>query len=76
MVGSSLSPDPIAPCFGDVTIVAIFDATKPADARFRVHILLAVQPAVVFGALHGVYAGLIDGVRMAGHSNQDVISSA
>jgi hypothetical protein len=55
--------------------VAIFDATKPANARFRVNILSTIQPAAVYGALHGVYAGLVDGIRVAGHSNEHVISS-
>src|SRR6266576_2007425 len=71
---SSLRPDTITLGLGDVTIVAILDATKPADARLRVHIS-AIQPAAVLGAFHGVYAGLIDGVSVTGHSNQHVISS-
>jgi hypothetical protein len=54
--------------------MAIFDAAKPANARFRVNIFSAIQPAAVYGTLHGVYAGLIDGVRVAGHSQQHVIS--
>jgi hypothetical protein len=55
--------------------MAIFDATKPANTRFRVNILSAMQPAAVYGALHGVYARLVDGVRVAGHSKEHVISS-
>jgi hypothetical protein len=55
--------------------MAIFDATSPANARFRVLILSAIQPAVVYGTLHGVYAGLVDGVCVAGHSKEHVISS-
>jgi len=70
----SLSPDSIALCVGKVTIAATFDATKPANPRFRVDILSAIQPATVFGALHGVYAGLVNGIRVAGHSNEHVIS--
>lgn len=55
--------------------MAIFDATKPANTRFRANILSAIQPATVYGAFHGVYAGFVDGVRVAGHSKEHVISS-
>ena len=58
----------------NVAIMAIFDATKPADTRFRVNILSAIQPAVVCGALHGVYAGFVNGVRVARHPKEHVIS--
>ena len=71
---SSLSPDPIAPGVGNLTILAAFDAAKPANTRFRVNILSAIQPAPVYGALHGVYARLVDGVRVAGHPKEHVIS--
>ena len=69
---SSLSPDPIAPGVGIITILAAFDAAKPANTRFGVNILSAIQPAPVYGALHG--AGLVDGVRVAGHPKEHVIS--
>jgi hypothetical protein len=59
---------------GKITIPATFDATKPANMRFRVNILSAIQPAAVCGALDGVYAGFVDGVRVAGNSNEHVIS--
>jgi len=36
---SSLSPDTLLLYLGDVAIMAIFDATKPANTRFRVNIL-------------------------------------
>ena len=71
---SSLSPDPIAPGVGNITILAAFDAAKPANTRFRVNILSAIQPAPVYGALHGVYAGLVDDVGLAGHPKKHVIS--
>ena len=72
---SSLSPDPIAPGVGNITILAALDAAKPANTRFRVNILSAIQPAAVYGAFHGVYAGLVYGIRVPGHSNEHVISS-
>jgi len=71
---SSLRPDPIALRVGNVTIVATFDATKPANTWFRLNILSAIQPAAVYRALHGVYARLVDGVRVVRHSNEHVIS--
>jgi hypothetical protein len=55
--------------------MAIFDAAKPANTRFRANILSAIQPAAVYGAFHGVYARLADGVRVAGHPKEHVISS-
>jgi len=55
-------------------MLAIFDGTKPANTRFRVDILSAVQPAAVYGALHGVYAWLVNGVRVARHPKEHVIS--
>lgn len=54
--------------FCPLTILATFDATKPANPGFRVNILSAIQPATVYGALHGVYAGLVYGIRVIGHS--------
>jgi hypothetical protein len=71
---SSLSPDPLVRFVGNIAILAIFDATKPTDTRFRVNILSAIQPAAVYGALHGVYAGLVNGVRVARHPKEHVIS--
>jgi hypothetical protein len=56
-------------------MATIFDATEAANARFRISILSAIEPAAVYGALHGVHAGLVDGVRVAGHSNEHGISS-
>jgi len=57
--------------------MAIFDATKPANTRgFGVNIPSAIQPATVYGTLHGVDPRFIDGVRVAGHSNEHVISLA
>jgi hypothetical protein len=71
---SSLRPDPIALRVGNVTIVATFDATRPANTWFRLNILSAIQPTAVYRALHGVYARLVDGVRVVRHSNEHVIS--
>ena len=71
---SSLGPNPIAFCIGNMAVVTAFDATKPANTRFRVNILSAIQPAAVYGALHGVYAGLVDGVCVVGHSSEHVIT--
>src|SRR5207237_9391744 len=34
--------------------MAIFDATKPANTRFVVNIPSAIQPATVYGTLHGI----------------------
>jgi hypothetical protein len=69
-----LCPDPIAFCVGIVTIVTALDATTPTHTWFRIDILSAVQPADVFRALHGVYARFVDGVRVARHSHEHVIS--
>ena len=55
--------------------MATFDATKPPNMRYRVNIFLAIQPAAMYRALHGVYAGFVDGVRVAGHPKEHVISS-
>jgi hypothetical protein len=57
-----------------VTIVAAFNTTTPMNTRFGIEILLAVQPVVVFRAPHGVYARLVDAVRVLRHSNEHVIS--
>jgi hypothetical protein len=65
-----LGPDPIALCFGIVAIVA--DATTPRHTRLGIDILSAIQPLVVSRALHGVYARLVDGVRVARHSHEHV----
>jgi len=73
----SLNLDSIVICVGNVAIMAIFDATKPANTRgFGVNIPSAIQPATVYGTLHGVDPRFIDGVRVAGHSNEHVISLA
>ena len=56
--------------------MAIFDATKPANTRFRVNILSAIKLAAVYGAFHGVYARLVDGVRLPRHRKEHVISSS
>jgi len=72
---SSLSPDLLVLCVSNAAILAIFDATKPANTRFRVNILSAIQPAAVYWALDGVYAGLVNGVRVARHPKEHVISS-
>jgi len=72
--GNSISPDPIAFCVGDVTIAATLDAATPTNTWLRLDILLAIQPAAVYGTFQGVYAGLVDSVRVAGHSNEHVIS--
>ena len=69
-----LGPDPIAFCVGIATKVAAFDATTPTHTRLGIDILSAVQPVVVSRALHGVYARLVDGVRVARHSHERVIS--
>jgi hypothetical protein len=37
-------------------------------------ILSAIQPVVVSRALHGVYARLVDWVRVVRHSNEHVIT--
>jgi hypothetical protein len=55
--------------------MAIFDATRPSNTRFRVNILSAIQPAAVYGAFQGVYARLVDGVRLPRHPDEHVISS-
>jgi hypothetical protein len=54
--------------------VTVFHATAPVHADFTVNILSAIQPVVMLRALRGVYAGLIDRVRVVRHSNQHVIS--
>jgi hypothetical protein len=69
-----LGPDPIAFCVGIVTIVAAFDAATPTHTRFRINILSAVQPVFVSRALHGVYARLVDDVRVTRHPHEHVIS--
>src|SRR5258708_38704230 len=69
-----LGPDPIALCVGIVTVVAAFDATRPTHTPFGIDLLSAIQPVVVSGALHGVYARLVDWVCVASHSNEHVIS--
>jgi hypothetical protein len=71
-----LGPDPIAFCVGIVTIVAAFDATTPTHTGLGIDILSTIQPADVFRALQSVYARLGDGVRVAGHSHEHVISGA
>ena len=70
----NLGPDPIAHCLGMVNIVAAFDATTPTNTRFGTNILSAIQPVVVSRALHGVYARLVDSVRVVRHSDEHVIS--
>jgi hypothetical protein len=70
----NLGPDPIALCLGMVNIVAAFDATTPTNTRFGTNILSAIQPVVVSRALHGVYARLVDSVRVVRHSDEHVIS--
>jgi hypothetical protein len=50
-------------------MVTIFDATSPANPLLIVNIFSPIKPAVVRWALHGVNAGLINGVRVAGDSN-------
>jgi len=57
-----------------VTIVAAFDAATPINTRVGIDLLSAIQPVVVSRALHGVYARLVDGVRVVRHSNEHVIS--
>jgi hypothetical protein len=54
--------------------VTIFDAATPTNTRLRLNVLLTIQPAAMYGTFQGVYAGLVDGVRVAGHSNEHVIS--
>jgi len=71
---SLLGPNPIALCVGIVTIGAAFDATTPTHTRFGIDILSAIQPVVVSRALHGVYARLVDWVRVVRHSNEHIIS--
>jgi hypothetical protein len=71
---TSQAPDPIALCVGVVTIVAAFNATTPTNTRFGINILSAIQPVVVFRALHCVYARLVDGVYMVRHCDEHVIS--
>jgi hypothetical protein len=46
-------------------MMTTFDATKPANTWLRANILSAIQPAAVYRALHGVYSGLVEGVRVA-----------
>src|SRR5260370_13982708 len=64
-----LGPDPIALCVGIVTVVAALDATRPTHTPFGIDLLSAIQPVVVSGALHGVYARLVEWVCVATHSN-------
>jgi hypothetical protein len=71
---TSKGPDPIPLCVGVVTIVAAFDATTPTNTPFGIDILSAIQPVVVSRALNGVYARLINGVRVVRHSNEHEIS--
>ena len=55
-------------------IIAAFDTTTPAHTRFGIDILSAIQPGAVFRALHGVYARLVDGVRVVRNSHEHVVS--
>lgn len=71
---SSLRSDPIALGARVVSVVAAFNAARPADARFSVDTLSAVQPATMSRARQGVYSGLVHGNRMAGHSDKHEIS--
>jgi len=57
-----------------VTIVAALDATTPTHTRFGIDTLSAIQPVVKSRALQGVYARLVDWVRVVRHSNEHVIS--
>jgi len=56
------------------SIVAAFDVTAPTHTRFGIDILSAIQPVVVSRALHGVYARLVDGVRVVRNSHEHVVS--
>jgi hypothetical protein len=67
-------PNPITLCFGIAAIVAAFNATTPTHTLLGIDVLSAIQPVIVSRALHGVYARLVDGVRVAGHSHEHVIS--
>lgn len=69
-----LVPGKFASCLGIVTIVATLDATTPTNARSGSNIPPSIQPVVVSRALQGVYARLVDWVRVVRHSNEHVIS--
>ena len=69
-----LGPYPIAPSLGIVTIVAALDATTPTNTRLGTTILSAIQPVVVFRALHRIHARFVDWVRVLRHSDEGVIS--
>ena len=56
-------------------VVAAFDATTPTHVRFGIDILLAIQPVAVSRALQGVYARLVDGVRVVRNSHEHVVSA-
>ena len=71
---SPLCSEPVALAARRIAIVAAFDAATPADARFSVDTLSAVQPATMSRTRQGVYAGLVHGVRMAGHSDEHEVS--
>jgi hypothetical protein len=55
-------------------VVAAFDATTPNYTRFGNDILSAIQPVVVYRALQGVCARLLDGVRVVRISHEHVVS--
>ena len=71
---SWLGSDPIALGARVVSVVAAFNAARPADARFGVDTFSAIQPATMSRTREGVYTRLIHGDRMAGHSDKHEIS--
>ena len=71
---SWLRSDPIALGARVVSVVAAFNAARPADTRFSVDTLSAIQPATMSRTREGVYAGLVHGDRMAEHSDKHEIS--
>jgi hypothetical protein len=62
-------------CVRIFAIVAAFYPTTPINTGSAVDILSAIQPAM-FRTLRGVYARLVDWVRVVRHSNEHVISIA
>src|SRR5690349_5272327 len=69
-----LPSDPIALGARVVSIVAAFNAARPANARFSVDTLSAIQPATMSGACEGVHTRLVHGDCTAGHSDEHEIS--
>jgi hypothetical protein len=57
-------------------IIEAFYATIPIYTGLASTLLSSIQPVVMIRAFRGVYARLIDWVRVVRHSNQHVVSIA